>query len=161
MCSTPSSPRPAWDSLMDEGWQSLITLSGTDWDPTCFLLAHIRVTLLMNYNSTQRGHPAGGHSVSVYTPCYSLYIELRQLIHHGDNVLSRFFSFSSLVADIFSLLKKKKKKKRHDELAARLQSCRNISLSNTHTHTYTHRHADTFLFLYDVWRHLLTSILRA
>lgn len=49
----PHCPSP-WDNLMDEGWQSLIMLSGTDYGPTCFLLAHIRVTLLMIYNSTQR-----------------------------------------------------------------------------------------------------------
>lgn len=54
----------AWDSLMDEGWQSLIMLSGTDYHPTCFLLAHIHVTLLMNYSSTQKGSLSWG-SLSV------------------------------------------------------------------------------------------------
>lgn len=99
ICSTLCPPSSAWDSLMDEGWQSLITLSGTDYDPTCFLFAHIHVTLLMNYNSTQRvaqwvggwfrwWGARGRRLVSVYMPCYSLYIERWWLIHQSDNVLT-------------------------------------------------------------------------
>lgn len=46
-------------------------VSGTDYNPTWFLLAHIHVTLLMNYNA-HKGSLNGGHSVSVYMLCNSL-----------------------------------------------------------------------------------------
>lgn len=68
----PHSPS-AWDSLMDEGWQSLIMLSGTDYDPTCFLLAHIRVTLLMNYNGTQRVTPWGSVCVCLHDLLFTVH----------------------------------------------------------------------------------------
>lgn len=59
------------NSLLNRGWQLLIMVSGTDYNPTWFLLAHIHVTLLMNYKA-HKGSLNGGHSVSIYMLCNSL-----------------------------------------------------------------------------------------
>lgn len=97
------------------------------------LFVHIHVTLLMNYNSTQRVTQRGGHTVSVYTPRYSLYIERLWLIHHGDNVLTVCYK---LLMNLTGGVKKKK---------ACWARCTMQVAKILHTMTL-----DTFLFLYNV-----------
>lgn len=122
MCWTLSTGS-AWDSLI----QSLILLGGTDCDPTCSLFStqsHRSLDELKQHTK--------GHSVSVYTPCYSLYIEPWWLIHHSDDMLTVCYTF--LIKFDF---------KRHSDFTA---WCK---LPKYGTHTPTR---DAFLFLFDVWR---------
>lgn len=121
----PHSPS-AWDSLIDEGWQSLIMLSGTDYDPTCFLLAHIHVTLLMNYNSTQRVTQWGPLSFRLHAmPCT---VHWTMMAHLSTVIICSDFVVNNLT------------------LEAWWARCTVQFAEIVHTQT-----VDAFLFLYDVW----------
>lgn len=100
-------------------------LSGTDYNPACFLLAHIHVTLLMNYNSTK------GHSVGATRCPFTRHATHCTLSDDGSSV-------KVTIRVCYKLLI-------HFTLKGTVSSLHDASCRNMHTLTL-----DTFLFLHDV-----------